>query len=359
MVTFKKIKSRVSETHWSKLYIFVAVLQCIIIVGLQAGICSQNIRQVDLLPERISDSALESVKSGNILIDAADRLGRIKWENIAFIGFQFWFVVMVLDATVYQNTAEILALAIFNVICAILSALQVIDGVRWFDRINDVAPSLSYPLSIAEKIEISLSVTTLVFACIMSFLSYKMTKQFGWNIYKKIGADIQIQKMYRMFQFFVLALKIDIFIEFLVSLFYIIQRSLADIRSDEDSIEGATWFQIACTILMLPMLYFARRSGSTESKAQMITFMLFQCIVLVHFALVFRKTFQPNNNWYTWIVLVWIGIAMDVATCVLGYICMRNFGKGLKPFVQRGAASKQDVEASNKTEEDNWQIDED
>ncbi|KAL0096945.1 hypothetical protein J3Q64DRAFT_1710298 [Phycomyces blakesleeanus] len=359
MVTYEKIKSRVSETHWSKLYIFVAVLQCIIIVGLQSGICSQNTRQADLLPEPTSDNALQSVTSGNILQDAADRLGRIKWENIAFIGFQFWFVVMALDATVYQNTAEILALAIFNVICAILSALQVIDGVRWLDRINAIKPEIAYPLSIAEKIEISLSVTTLVFACIMSFLSYKMSKQFGWNIYKKIGADVKIQKMYRMFQFFVLALKIDIFIEFLVSLFYIIQRSLADSRSDEGSLEGATWFQIVCTILMLPMLYFARTAGSTESKGRMITFIVFQCIVLAHFALVFRKTFQPNNNWYTWIVLVWIGIAMDVATCVLGFICMRNFGEGLKPYVQRGAASKQDIETSNKAQEDNWQIDDD
>lgn len=29
---------------------------------------------------------------------AVDRLKRIKWENIAFIGFQFWFVGMSFDA---------------------------------------------------------------------------------------------------------------------------------------------------------------------------------------------------------------------------------------------------------------------
>lgn len=45
----------------------------------------------------------------------------------------------------------------------------------------------------AEKIEISLSVVLLTFAIIMSYLSYQMSKQFGWNIYKKIGADVQIQ----------------------------------------------------------------------------------------------------------------------------------------------------------------------
>ena len=34
---------------------------------------------------------------------AIDRLTRIKWENIAFIGFQFWFVGMSLDAVKENN----------------------------------------------------------------------------------------------------------------------------------------------------------------------------------------------------------------------------------------------------------------
>lgn len=56
-----------------------------------------------------------------------------------------------------------------------------------------------------------------------------------------------------MFQFFVLSLKIDIFTEFLVSLFYIIQFGV--------QLEGIVWetgIQIAVTVLILPMLYFAR-----------------------------------------------------------------------------------------------------
>ena len=59
--------------------------------------------------------------------------------------------------------------------------------------------------------------------------------------------------MYRTVQFFVLALKIDIFIEFLVSVFYLIQFALK---------QGFhTWHQflfIVITALMLPMLYFGR-----------------------------------------------------------------------------------------------------
>ncbi|CAO3591500.1 unnamed protein product [Absidia cylindrospora] len=118
MLTFQKIVDRVTETKWSKLYISVAVLQCIFIVVIQLIICSQNTLQASMLPRPSSNSALTySTDSTHISELAADRLGRIKWENIAFVGFQVWFVGMVFDATVYQNTAEILALSILNVIC--------------------------------------------------------------------------------------------------------------------------------------------------------------------------------------------------------------------------------------------------
>lgn len=35
----------------------------------------------------------------------------------------------------------------------------------------------------------------------------------------------------------------------------------------------------------------------------MSIFIAYICIVLIHFALIFTQTLQPNNNWYTWIVL--------------------------------------------------------
>ncbi|KAI7864808.1 hypothetical protein BDF14DRAFT_1830709 [Spinellus fusiger] len=363
MISFKKITSRVTETHWSKLYVSVAVLQCVVIVILQSLICYQNARQANLLPERTTDNALDSsdvLLAIDVIQAAADRLSRIKWENIAFIGFQFWFVAMVLDATVYQNTAEVLALAVFNVMCALLGGLQVVDGVRWLKRINAVNPNITQPLAIAEKLEISLCVVILVFACAMTYLSYEMSRQFGWNIYKKIGADVQIQKMYRMFQFFVLSLKINIFIEFLVSVFYIIQRCISETQRGQSlqSIQPATWLQIACTAVTLPMLYFARHAGSIESKLRMIIFILFQVVLLFHFAFVLVQSVQPRNSWYTWIVLISVGILMDLTTIALGCICMKNFNKGLKPYVQRGDR-KQDIETPSKLQNNTWQIDED
>lgn len=117
----------------------------------------------------------------------------------------------------------------------------------------------------------------------------------------------------------------------------------------------------------------------------MSIFIAFICIALFHFALIFAQTLQPNNNWYTWIVLsksteafyfyrsivligifffflVWIGVAFAVITGVLGVICMKNFDKGLKPFVQRGSIkARMDIESniSKAKAHESWQIDDD
>lgn len=68
--------------------------------------------------------------------------------------------------------------------------------------------------------------------------------------------------MYRTLQLFVLALKIDVFIEFLVSVFYLIQFAL-----DEEFNSWITYVFVVITILMLPMLYFGRIAVSLTFNA--------------------------------------------------------------------------------------------
>lgn len=76
-----------------------------------------------------------------------------------------------------------------------MGAVEVVDGAKWL-RLLKSTTSPYFHLEIAEKIEIALSVTIMAFAIVMCYLSFEMSKQFGWNIYKKIGADVRIQSKY-------------------------------------------------------------------------------------------------------------------------------------------------------------------
>lgn len=73
------------------------------------------------------------------------------------------------------------------------------------------------------------------------------------------AANLFLLGMYRTLQLFVLALKIDIFIEFLVSVFYLIQFALKDGFSS-----WLSYVFVVITILMLPMLFFGRAAVSVN-----------------------------------------------------------------------------------------------
>lgn len=199
--------SRVTESRWSKLYIATACLQAIVIIVLQVAILLQNTQEAQELPDASSFGSTAS--SSDVLDEAAIRFRNIKWENLAFCGFQLWFLGMAFDAvsylsrtywffrftsyllgrrtpfvsffitlqTVYQNTAEILALAVLNGFCALLGAFEIVDGVLWIKRIGSDVNVV--PLSIARNIEIGLTCAILLFACVFAYLSLAMVRQFG------------------------------------------------------------------------------------------------------------------------------------------------------------------------------------
>lgn len=360
MSTCNKIRNRINQSRWIQVYILFACLQGIIIIGLQSTIAYYNTAQLNkgFESKSIQSYNLDSDETFDLNF-AIDRLKRIKWENIAFIGFQVWFVGMTFDAAVYQNTAEVISLAVMNFVCAIFGALEVVDGKRWLRILRDIKFNHNIPLDIrpihmAFKLEIALSSCVTALAIGFAYLSYAVVKEFGWKTYKKIGADISIQRMYRTLQFFVLALKIDIFVQFLVSVFYLIQFSLK-----QGFKKWTVFVFLVITVLLLPMLYFGRYAVANENRFQMILFILFQLCVMFQLILIAVEAMQPGDYWYIWICFVILGMILALTTSVLSFVCMLNFGKGLKPYIQRGD-NKEKVDMAQKDSNDGpWTIDDD
>lgn len=195
MATLQKIGERISQSKWTKLYIALALLQGIMIIALQSAIASQNTAQASNIDLITSPSYSHSINNHttevNTAIHAAlSRLNRIKWENIAFIGFQVWFVGMAFDATIYQNAAEIIVLAILNGICAILGGLQVMDGQRWLDRLDllntnyDLTIDVT-PLQTAFYIEIVLTVVIILYALVFAMSLIWLSRSLAGSFTKR------------------------------------------------------------------------------------------------------------------------------------------------------------------------------
>lgn len=99
----------------------------------------------------------------------------------------------------YQNAAEVIALALLNIVCAILGGLEVMDGKRWLAVLKSVIqqdPSIDVTttyLQTAYYLEIVLTVLLILFALVFAYVSYEVVREFGWVIYKKIGPDVAVQ----------------------------------------------------------------------------------------------------------------------------------------------------------------------
>lgn len=92
-----------------------------------------------------------------------------------------------------------IALAVMNLACAIFGALEVIDGKRWLGTLTEIKnnhriPIITTPIQVAFYLEIVLSIVVGLYAILFAYLSYAVIKEFGWVVYKKIGADISIQR---------------------------------------------------------------------------------------------------------------------------------------------------------------------
>ncbi|KAI8364557.1 hypothetical protein BD560DRAFT_402750 [Blakeslea trispora] len=251
-----------------------------------------------------------------------------------------------------------MALMSLNVSLSVFSALEVIDGRRWLNTLNNLknkhAMSLdTAPIQNAFYVEIALCAFVGTFGALYSHFSIAVTREIGWVIYRKIGADLSVQRMYRTIQFYVLAVKINIFTEFIVSVFYLLQYAL---KSGFNT--WKTFVFVIITILILPMLVFGRNAIARESKAQMAVFIFFQGCVMFQLILIAIEAAQSEDNWYIWFCFIALGLVVAVLTIILATLCQHNFGKGLKPFVQRGAGKKEvklPVAEPNK----DWNIDED
>lgn len=111
----------------------------------------------------------------------------------------------------HQNTIQIIGFVIFNACTFAYSIFQTtqIGGALSnpaYPKIQTLfSTSQLYPYLIAISVILGISLVG------FSYLAYKLYLEFGWKIYKKIGADPEMKSMYRTYQIFLMVLKLDFF----------------------------------------------------------------------------------------------------------------------------------------------------
>ncbi|GJJ71314.1 hypothetical protein EMPS_03664 [Entomortierella parvispora] len=271
---------------------------------------------------------------------------------IVFVFAQIFQWVMTWDAVRAQNTIELIGIVAFNLCCLAYSIFEIsqIRNALWTSAEKGFFVSTTIAMDFNDTVKPFLIVVVVILALtqiLCTWFAYQLFQEFGWKIYKKIGADPNMKKMYRAYQIYLVLIKLDLFffVGFSIQFIY-----LTLTKRSEDPEYWITIFVLPATLLILWVAVYAVRH---ESRKWMWTFLFSMlCGVVYCVFKVVRMYYGPKVPNYDGVqkfltLFASLCLVTLLLTIVNAVICFRNFGKGLKPHLMRDNRQAQNVTSNN------------
>lgn len=122
------------------------------------------------------------------------------WEGEKYLTYAYRRILTLFfrPQVVRQNTVQLIAYCAICCVNIAFAVTQVGEYVTWKRNLSQVQSdwNISFPLNEvddARNYACGLIASLVVFMCLFLFLGYKLYLEFGWNIYKRIGADLRMQ----------------------------------------------------------------------------------------------------------------------------------------------------------------------
>ncbi|KAK3821475.1 MAG: hypothetical protein J3Q66DRAFT_152405 [Benniella sp.] len=277
--------------------------------------------------------------------------------HVLFIVAQVFQLILLCDAMFHKNTIQIMAIVAFNCAMVAYAGVQVKQAsdilVRTEDpslvnMVLDLLPSsTTTPYHASLPYEIAVLAMMIVLATGFAFIAYKLYKEFGWTIYKKIGADLAMRDMYKVYQIFIMILKFDIFFQLGFSAQFLCVVVLQDqsnvytpdrFKLTQDQVTSILVTHLILSTgasILLPLLcWFALKR---ESKIAMGCAIAGGLAMLVYNIIKLNQVVEENLRFVGAIkflkFFLIVNIVLGMATIYLAWACMRNFNHGLNAHI--------------------------
>jgi len=253
----------------------------------------------------------------------------------SIFGFAHVFqLILAIDAVWMRNTLQFFFLTAFNLIFLIYAIVQIFE-------IRSALPTSASSQSAIFNIPINILVIIIPFVIALAELAYivlgwSIWREFGWKVYKLLGADRRIKRLYVHYQILACLMKFDVFFwcGFSIQLIWMVLQST--------NVEY--YITVAALPASLVVLISGHLGARYENKPLMYAFMLSCVGACGYFTFkLFRIISQrqdPNIRpvFKTLTAFAALAITFLIATFVWSCIVLSNFGSGLKAHMSRDKA---------------------
>jgi hypothetical protein len=314
------------DSTWTWAFLITTVVQAVIVLAIESYLFANF--QESLTPHIKATPLSKTIPT---------------YLTLFIFGFLYQ-LVLVYDSLRLKNTIQVIGLCAYNGGMLIYSSIQ-------YDQINKAIEKLTAlneiqagdpiwtdirPYLIASPCIIAL------FTVIMSYIAWQLYREFAWDIWKHISADLRMKRRYLTFQIYIALLKFDFFffLGFAVQ-FLVIVTGLATAEY------ALTIAAVPITVIILIMAAFWTRRENTFGMIG--TIFLFFC-GLAYFIFKLARMYEPSKEQFylpvrksltSFAVITIVLIVLTIANAIM---CTANFGKGLKPHIMKRNSSSEDGE---------------
>ncbi|KAG0054187.1 hypothetical protein BGZ83_011797 [Gryganskiella cystojenkinii] len=233
------------------------------------------------------------------------------------------------DAMYHRNQIQVVAFTFFNFLCFTYGIIQTLYDWK--------ALGVS---TVLKAYDIAIAVTMGVCSIFLTFAAWKLAAVFGWEMYRFLGADVDMRRMHKGYEILITILKFDVFffVAFAIQLFTLVDSTdkvIFATFSDGRTFSRHQLFiglSIPAAVILLILSFYG-----VMKENKIATLFVLVCLVATEPYFIYQMVYihLPDNaprftnsaKYLTFFIAVTMVLVLMTVFCMI--YCFRNFGKGL------------------------------